>query len=98
MFGMIPVSSQMVFSPHYMPVVHGAGPPEGWCCIHHPSSCAQTPAVPDAALLHGVLMSPDLLQPEFWNKDRSAALVSRGNAGFWVLGYLNVEAPRSRKV
>lgn len=41
----------------------------------HPSSCAQIPSVPDAALLHGALMSPDLLQPEFWNEHRNAALV-----------------------
>lgn len=56
----------------------------------HPSqSCAQIPPLPDAALLQGALVSQDLLQPEFWNKDRNAALVSRGNAGFLILGSLS---------
>lgn len=43
-------------------------------------------------------MSPDLLQPEFWNKDRNAGLVLRENVGFLILGYLDVEAARSREL
>lgn len=70
--------------------------------VLHPPIPAAVPkshqSVPDAALLHGALVSPDLLQPEFWNEHRNAALVPRGNVAVLIPGYLNVEAPRSREV
>lgn len=65
-----------------MPMAHGAEPMKDGAASTHPSSCAQIPSVPDAALLHGALMSPDLLQPEFWNEHRNAALVPEGMLQF----------------
>lgn len=65
-----------------MPMAHGAEPLKDGAASTHPSSCAQIPSVPDAALLHGALVSPDLLQPEFWNEHRNAALVPGGMLQF----------------
>lgn len=56
--------------------------PEGGCL--HPPIPAAVPKSLRSLMLQGALMSPDLLQPEFWNKDRDAALVSRGNAAFLI--------------
>lgn len=95
-FGAIPVSSPMVFSSHCP--WHSVLSPKDGATSTHPSSCAQIPSGPDTALLHGALLSPDLLQPELWNEHRNAALVPRGKAGVLILGYLKVEAPRSREV